>query len=345
MKLVVGSPGDIKSTEKILKEIGGDIDEIYLGVKVSSFGSGRDEIYDLGLDELAQIVKIASCHRVDVSIAFNAPCYSGNQFLESFLEDYHTFLTSVSTIGVKRLIITDAFLIHFTLRHFSRFKVHVSSLSYVDSPEKARYYEKMGVERIILPIDLVRNVCLLRNIRHAVGCQLEVMANLGCLYNCLYHTFHGQFHGHNSRNELSELEGDPYKMFCKEIMSKESWKIVNSSFMRPEDVSVYEEIGIEYLKLAGRELSLEWIIKSAKAYIERSKEGNLLECLTTSYSFSSSLLLDNAKLNGFIDTVGACDKMCSNCKGTSSTGGGDANRCKDWADKALTVRSCERNLC
>ena len=335
MKIVVGSPGDLKSTERIIYEIGSDIAGIYLGTKVSSFGSGRDEIYDLDLDELAQITEVAAQNRVEISVAFNAPCYGGKQFSKDFLENYHTFLDTITNKGISQIIITDSFLIQYTVQHFPNLKLHVSSLSYVDSPEKAKWYNKMGVTKIILPIDLVRNLSLLKSIREAVDCQLEIMANLGCLYNCPYHTFHGQFHGHNSRKELSGLNGDPYKNICNKIMLQEQWRIINGSFVRPEDLSVYEAMGIEYLKLAGRELPLEWVIKSAKAYITRSGEENLLELLTTPHDLSSTLLADNTKLDGFIDTVGMCNKKCSNGKCALGRSGENLNGCEVWAEKAL----------
>lgn len=337
MRLVVGSPGDRGSTEKILNEVGRDIAEIYLGVKVSAFGSGRDEIYDLDLDELCQIVEIANLYGVEISIAFNAPCYSGKQFSKNFLEDYRTFLNAITEMGIAHLVIADSFLMRFTLQRFPHLNVQVSSLSYVDSPEKARYYEKMGVKRIILPIDLVRNLPLLKSIRKAVGCQLEIMANLGCLYNCPYHTFHGQFHGHNSRKELNGLKGDPYETVCNEIMLQEPWRIVNGSFIRPEDISVYEDIGIEYIKLAGREVSLDWVIKSARAYITGSGKGNLLEFLTTPRGLSSTLLMDNTKLEGFVHTVGVCNKRCEDEECAYRKNGGKVNGCKGWAERALTM--------
>ena len=337
MKIVIGSPGDIGSTEKILNEIGKDIVEIYLGVKVCAFGSGRDEIYDLDLNELDQTVRMANPYGVEISIALNAPCYSGKQFSKDFLEGYRTFLNAITEMGIAHLVIADSFLMRFTLQQFPHLKVQVSSLSYVDSPEKARYYEKMGVERIILPIDLVRNLPLLKSIREAIGCQLEIMANLGCLYNCPYHTFHGQFHGHNSRKELNGLSGDPYKAVCNEIMLREPWRVVSGSFVRPEDISVYKDMGIEYLKLAGRELSLEWVIKSARAYITGSGKGNLLELLTTPHGLSSTMFMDSTKLNGFIHTVGMCGKKCDDKDCHIGGKGEKIHGCKDWAKKSLTM--------
>ena len=112
---------------------------------------------------------------------------------------------------------------------------------------------------------------------------------------------------------------------------------MSGSFVRPEDISVYEDMGIEYLKLAGRELSLNWVIKATNAYIARREEGNLLELLTTPNGLSSTMFMDNTKLNGFMNTVGMCGKKCNDKECNIGKKGEKINGCKDWAEKSLTM--------
>ncbi len=334
---MVGSPGAVESTKAILQQVGREIAEIYLGVKVMRFGSGRDQIYDLSLKELVEMVRMAEPYGVEISVAFNAPCYNGLQFSKDFLGDYSRFLEALMEVGINHLIIADSYLIRFTLKLFPHFHISVSSLSYVDSPEKAKYYEKMGVRRIILPIDMVRNLNLLKSIRKAVSCELEIMANLGCIYQCPYHTFHGQFHGHNSRGELAELKdrGDPYKSICNKILEQAPWRILNGSFLRPEDIPLYEKMGIEYLKLAGREISLDFMLTSTRAYLRRSWRENLLELLTTPHRLSAQISVDNAGLEGFVDQVGSCSK---GWRGEGCPfGHKEKNGCEIWADKVMRL--------
>ncbi|MDY6863688.1 MAG: peptidase U32 family protein [Thermodesulfobacteriota bacterium] len=328
MKIVIGSPGDIKSTGSILSEIGNNISEIYLSVNIHQFGSGRDDIYDLSVGELKEIRRLASSCGVEISVALNSPCFNGIQFHPPFQEELKNFLIQLKDIGIDKLIITDPYLIRYILNEFPSFEICVSSISYVDTPEKARFYDNIGVSRIILPIDLVRNLPMLKRIRHGVSCSLEVMANLGCMYNCPYHTYHSQYHTHKAKNGLSDMifKGDYYKNGCNEIFRNEPWRLIGASYIRPEDIPVYDDLGIEYLKLAGRELPISWIINSAKAYINQKYYGNILEILTTTYKLKDEFYLDNKELQGLLEqTLGICNKGCyEDCAFTENYKGASA---------------------
>jgi collagenase-like PrtC family protease len=313
MKIVIGSPGDKKNTEVLLEELGNNISEIYLSVNIHKFGSGRDDIYDLGINELKEIKELSSLYDIEISIALNSPCFNGLQFHPSFMNELKSFLNQFKSSGIYKLIIADPYLIRFILNEFPSFEICVSSISYVDTPEKAKFYEKIGVSRIILPIDLVRNISMLKKIRNSVNCELEVMGNLGCMYNCPYHTYHSQYHTHKAKDELQDtiFKGDYYKNGCNQIFRNEPWRLLSASYIRPEDISIYDSIGIEYLKLAGRELPLSWIINSAKAYINQKYSGNILEILTTTYMLKREFYLDNSKLQGLLEKrFGICNKRC-----------------------------------
>lgn len=312
MKICVGSPGSLADTKRILKETGKDIAEIYLAVKLGEFGSGRDRIYDLGLLELKYILKNAAQYNVEISIAFNALCFNGKQYESDFKKKFDKLMKNLGEIKIKKIILSDPFLIEHVLKNY-KFHITVSSISLIDSVEKARLYEEMGVHRLILPMDSARNIKLVKDIRKSVRCELEIMANLGCLYTCPNHSFHSQYHSHSSRNEVRNLisDDDPYKVFCTELMKKEPWRIINSSFIRPEDLEIFDEIGIDYVKLAGRELGVEWIIRAVKAYVKRSYTGNLLEILSTTDRISSNVQIDNKRISReFIKKVTGCSKRC-----------------------------------
>ena len=312
MKLCVGSPGSPADTQKILDAAGKDISEIYVAVQLKEFGSGRDRIYDLSFPELEETVASAKSYGVEISIAFNALCFGGKQFEGAFLERFDDLLSQLSSAGIAKLIIADPFLIDYAVRRNS-FHVSVSSISMVDSIEKARMYENMGARRIILPMDCARKLDFVRALRGRIECEIEIMANLGCLYNCPHHTFHSQYHSHASRGELSDTvgDGDPYKEFCTGFMRREPWRALNASFLRPEDLILFDEIGVDYVKLAGRELGIDWVVDVAKAYAARSYEGNVLDLLSTPYGIRSSLSMANKGISkAFVDTTMGCDKHC-----------------------------------
>ncbi len=342
MKICLGSPGSLPDTGKILEAVGDDITEIYLSVKLTEFGSGRDNIYDLSLEELTEIVRLALPYKVTISLAFNALCFNGRQYSSHFLKRYAGLLEELRRAGINHLIISDAFLIDWTLSNYRGFHITVSSISLVDSVEKARLYEEMGVHRIIFPIDGVRKFKLLSEVRKSLKCELEIMANLACLYTCPHHSFHSQYHSHSSRGEVGGMvdDDDPYKAFCTRLMKREPWRLLSGAWIRPEDLDIYEEMGIDYLKLAGRELGADWIIRSARAYIDRCYRENLLDIFSTPFGISEEVYLDNERLEtAFTEQTINCHKRCTD----SSCGSGEPlmNNCRRWQRLATRLRQVE----
>jgi len=57
-------------------------------------------------------------------------------------------------------------------------------------------------------------------------------------------------------------------------------KIISGIFVRPEDLEVFEEVGVHRFKVSGRNRSTDWLVRSARAYAARSYPGNLLDILS-----------------------------------------------------------------
>ena len=139
------------------------------------------------------------------------------------------------------------------------------------------------------------------------------------------------------------FKGDYYKNGCNEVFRSEPWRLIGASYIRPEDIPVYDNIGIEYLKLAGRELPTSWIINSAKAYINQKYSGNILEILSTTYNLKDEFYLDNSKLQGLLEKrVGICNKRCyEDCVFKEEYSG--MNACKVLAEKLIELIPHHKN--
>ena len=53
-----------------------------------------------------------------------------------------------------------------------------------------------------------------------------------------------------------------------------------SRWIRPEDLHVYESLGIEEFKIIDRSRSTAWLLRATKAYASRSYDGNLLDIVS-----------------------------------------------------------------
>jgi collagenase-like PrtC family protease len=108
---------------------------------------------------------------------------------------------------------------------------------------------------------------------------------------------------------------------------------IKCRWVRPEDIHVYEEIGIDMFKTSGRSMPTERILNAATAYSSRRYQGNLydiLNVITPKVGFGNSdlpgvqnnvigslprLYIDNQALEGFIDFFKKQDCLsgCSHC--------------------------------
>lgn len=91
------------------------------------------------------------------------------------------------------------FLLELVKRRFPEFKVRVGIYAQVDTPRRARFWEELGADAIVLEsFSINRNFCRMAAIRKAVRCDLELIANHVCLMNCPMQTYHQNGFAHAS---------------------------------------------------------------------------------------------------------------------------------------------------
>jgi collagenase-like PrtC family protease len=109
------------------------------------------------------------------------------------------------------------------------------------------------------------------------------------------------------------------------------------SWIRPEDLKFYQNIGICYFKLQGRQHVIKGEpLRTVEAYFKESYEGCLMELLdmfnpTCSFRF----FVDNKKLDGYIrpfyENEAFCKNDCDSC-----------NYCEAFARKTIDYKEGER---
>jgi collagenase-like PrtC family protease len=210
----------------------------------------------------------------------------------------------------------------------------VSTIAHVNSVARAKLFESLGADSITLDINVNRDFALLKAIRNAVNCELTVLLNNLCLYQCPYEYYHHDGLGHASQN-YNPIDGyyvDYCVLRCTLDRLRDVSQIIKCRWVRPEDIHVYEEIGMDALKISGRSMPTERILRAATAYSSRHYEGNLYDILNViapkTGSIGSSLqgeqsnvgpvpkfYVDNQALEGFTDFFKKqnCLSGCSHC--------------------------------
>lgn len=319
MKLVVGSNGKLECTSQILSSSDGSVNEIYLSLKDSEYSSGRPSVVDLDFPDLEKHIKLARQGQVNLSVAFNSTCYSGQETTLQFQRRFYEFLDSLFNAGTNRIILAHPLLISLAKREHSDLHVSVSSFDMIDNETKLKYFMDMGADRVILAAELNRHPKKLRSIIEGYPqTEFEIILNNGCNYYCPFEYFHG-----SSQSHMHKFQGDNSKHYpaeCSRQLLAEPWRVLVTPFIRPEDVGFYEEIGIQFFKLAGRNTKTDWILNALNAYQARSYDGNIIDILNRCYKLSkfrsekAKIDIPNKRLDALLKEVAESEDYFEICK-------------------------------
>ena len=182
-------------------------------------------------------------------------------------------------------------------------------------------------------------------------CTMDLLVTDGCLYECPYRLYHYCLTGHASQTFSNRDAYIDYPVIkCNIEKFSNPAEIMKCRWIRPEDLKHYEAIGIHLFKIGGRRLTTDRILASVRAYSEQEYAGNLAEIIE-GFAFENggimadpnkkmgsanaserkaNLIIDNTKLDGFIDFFIQHGETCAeNC--------GICSYCEKWAEKAVII--------
>lgn len=251
------------------------------------------------------------------NLLLNANCYGKQaQSREFFCKIGDTVDYLKSEYGLTWVTTTSPLIAKFLKQNFSEIDVRASVNIGIESIDGMEYIADF-FDSYYLKREYNRDMQKLKNARtwcDKNGKKLYGLANSGCLNFCSAHTFHDNLVAHE--NEISamdnayEFEGQCYTYLSKEEKKKEWLRI--TSFIRPEDVEIYEGL-FDGMKLATRvNRNPSKIIKS---YVNGLHSGAVTELLEPDHSVMFyPFVIENKKIpDDFAKKVANCDKQCAIC--------------------------------
>jgi collagenase-like PrtC family protease len=335
MQLLVPTNWDIELL-KPLGELEADV-QIYGVLPTSAIGSGMTgpDVPEMTAQRAEKYIRQAHEAGLVFNYLLNTPCMGNREWQEDSHREILAHLDWINRVNVDFVTVAIPYLLEIIKRQFPRLKVEVSTIAHVNSVARAKMFEEIGVDSIILDTNINRDFKLLEAIRDAVSCKLGVLTNSLCLYQCPYEYYHNNTMGHASQTH-SQTDGrcmDYCLMHCAAARLEDSSQFIKSRWIRPEDLSVYEKIGIDFFKIGGRAMPTEWILRSADAYARRHYQGNLYDILAvlepktdtidvasgsrqSMQAASPAVYIDNQALEGFIDFFKQqdCVSSCAHCR-------------------------------
>ncbi len=174
-------------------------------------------------------------------------------------------------------------------------------------------------KRLILDRSLNRNLTKLTEIstwcrQGLPDMRLEIVGNEGCLPWCPYRSSHDAYIALDNCNSSDNSEAINQALGCRQLLKKQPYRILQSPFIRPEDIDSYL-YDVDLIKISGRNLSSTDLTRIISAYIERSWNGNLMELLDSSNWLAKELYIDNSALSfDFANMLSLCNNRCETCR-------------------------------
>lgn len=328
------SDAEIEAFDRINSSAsGGYVYEVFASAPVSIVGSGRESgiVKNVTNDQMRAYIKKVQSHGIRFNYLLNGSCSGGLELTDEGYSNLLDYIDLFVEMGVDSFTVASPFLLEIIKANYPTMYVSISTIEHIDSLDEAQKWVGLGADRIIVSYMANRDFKLLEVLVRKAGAEIEVMANESCLYNCPLRRYHYNLTAHGSHCQTATIEY-PFK-YCSQKKVESPEELIKARWIRPEDLKIYHNLGIEYIKLAGREKTSEWLIECANHYAHRKSPDNLLDILAIVLptGFKNNIFLSTEKLNNFIDHFVNGKANCRlNC-------GSACRYCHEIASKAVTI--------
>lgn len=363
MKLVVPFNWDFELIDK-LEEY--PVYMYYAKLQEDVIGGGRTPRSLQTVSKLSVKSAIDKMHSKQIKFNYllNSLCLGNMEFDKDKRRQIFDLLEWLCELEVDCVTISNPYLAKIISKNFVNLKMACSIFTRIKSLRDAIQWDDLGVDIITLDYPVIRDFTLLENIVNSISAKVQLIANNVCLLNCPYAVYHGESLGHSSQLEYPFSEFiSVCRYYCRRDLYNKPEEIIKAGWIRPEDLSFYENIGVDIFKFTDRIKPSWWIERTVKAYANRKYEGNLLELFGSfklaqnpltklsdtrinslsdyskrdiNASFDLNVQLDNNKLNGFLNHFfewNCRDRSCNEC-----------NYCNGISNEVISFNIAEQQL-
>lgn len=344
MKFSVAYNGDLELIDQVAAY--DTVKHLYGCAHFGTIGSGRSSfgVSDISKQEIEQAIKKSHEYGIEFNYLINASCMGNKEYAAEKRKEMTEMLGWLNDLGVEWVTIANPYIIDLCKSKYPNLKISLSSFTTVETVQRAKFFDSIGVQEITVRENITRDLRMLQQIKKAVDCEIQVLANQTCLFQCPYQLYHDNVMSHGSINDEESKEGfvDYCILQCTLNKFTNKEEIIKSRWIRPEDIDIYESYGIDTFKISDRGKSTAWIIRSLNAYHNKKYEGNLADILNIVHTKSKRLyksdsvkdnkpqditnmrqfvksmeyldiFIDNSKLDGFLDFFIKSDCRLKDC--------------------------------
>ncbi len=261
-----------------------DVTELWGKLAHDAVGGGRAAFLIPPVSRQAAAAHVARVRASGRSYNYllNATCLGNEEYTRKGQRAIRELLDWLCEIGVDSVTVSIPYLVELIKASYPSLRVGISTQVGIDSPRRARFWEELGADKMTLSfVDINRNFPALRRVREAVSCELQLIANLLCLYGCPFYGYHADINAHASQtgHKLKGFVTDYCSLKCTRRRFADPVEFVRAPWIRPEDLHHYEAVGVDSIKLVDRGMTTESLLAIAAAYVARRHDGDLMDLM------------------------------------------------------------------
>ena len=282
-------------------------------------GSGRalSSLPVIDLRALEAYVRHSAAAGLRFSYTFNASCLGNVEFTEAGMRRISKFLVRLWNIGITDITVALPQLIPLVRNSGCDFRLKASTIGQINCASKAAFYKRLGFHQIVIDEDITRDFRKIRQICEAFGEGVVMIVNSRCRRDCPYKMFH---YNHESHASASQDVAGFFQHSCKMYSASDWMDAIKMNWVRPEDLGLYESVGVHDFKIQGRQAALCGApVRAAEIYMKGGYSGDLYELLSlfVPRRFHPVPCIDNAALDGFLnwfyEDPNNCSGDCRKC--------------------------------
>ncbi len=264
-----------------------EVTSVFAKLPYDIVGGGRAGavLPSVTIDTAAAYIQAAHERGLSFSYLLNAPCLGNLEQTKEGKEQLLAFVGRLIEIGVDNVSISNMALVTLIRRNYPSLSIRGSVLSWPTNLPRLKYQESLGIDPLILPYsEFNRDFEALERILANLSCEIVLFANISCIYHCQYLAEHACSVGHASQEQQGVKKTaamlDSYIWQCTRRRLVQPELFLMSRWIRPEDLHLYEALGIKEFKIIDRSRSTAWLLRATKAYASRHYDGNLLDIIS-----------------------------------------------------------------
>jgi collagenase-like PrtC family protease len=278
------------------------IDEVY-GVLADGgpvgHGRAKESVSAVSQQEAVDFVKYLHSRGLKFTYLLNAPFhFQENPQQQRGLDQYLNWI--LRELRPDALTISSHELMEYVRQIDREINIHVSTIAGIRDVDDLKNYLDIHPDKVVTHHDTGKEWDKLTKIvefGQKNGITIELMATESCLFRCPNREGHYEHLAKKNPDRQFHTTCNARKFAHPREF------LMAGGVIRPEDLSFYEAMGVNFFKLTGRSKPPEWLPETVEAYAQRSYEGNLIRLLGIDPSLRAEewFYIKNKALDGFLN--------------------------------------------